>query len=548
MEFRKQLLEELYQIHRSRNRVAYLPTSLIFFVSLYLQSSNMKPDGFMIACLVTAIGGLILRLLTYEMFYDAWKSDRPWARCLNIVGFLLLSFSWGIHFIDLYFHYGPTSTNVSYTLMILVGFITSASNSLTASKESYLSFILPMSLCVLWANLFAFPEIHIISALILTLFLVFSVSNYKVANKQLCDLIRAQLVTEKEKERILKMMNTVPGFVGLIDQHGVCYMANQTTLSLYPEIVGKKIGNFDPTSDWERFVLEFISSGRQDSVTEQKTTITGTPIHALLNLKKLDDGGVIVVSVLTTELVEARAKIREQEAHAQYTAKLASLGEMAAGIAHEVNNPLTIILGSANIMKKIVSIEPIDKNMLITLADKLVETTGRISKTIKSLKALSRNAENDPMTVVSVAKILDLSLDLCQQNLKNNAIELKRQDELQLYEVMGREVQLSQVVVNLINNAIDAVKTEEIRWIEFKAENDGEFVNIFVSDSGKGIPKEIQTRIMEPFFTTKDVNQGTGLGLSISKKIIEGHGGVLKLLPNSAHTTFMIRLKMAPKS
>jgi C4-dicarboxylate-specific signal transduction histidine kinase len=340
-------------------------------------------------------------------------------------------------------------------------------------------------------------------------------------------------------------MDTVPGFVALIDSTGLVYMANHATLSLYPYIVGSKLGKIDHTSDWEQFIIEFLYSGRTSAVTEQKTFITGTLIHTLLNVKKMDDGGVIVVSIITTDLMDARAKLRDQEAHTQYTAKLASLGEMAAGIAHEVNNPLTIILGSANIMKKIVSVEPIDKEMLTQLADKMVETTGRISKTVKSLKALSRNAENDPMTTVSIGKVLELSLDLCQQNFKNHAIIFKKSEGLHDIMVTGREVQLYQVVVNLLNNAGDAVKNEADRWVEFRADTNNGYVDIYVSDSGKGIPFDIRHRIMEPFFTTKDVNQGTGLGLSISKKIIEEHGGELKLLPDAGFTTFHVRLKMA---
>lgn len=540
--------EELHKIHRSRNRVAYLPTSLIYFVSLYLQNDNLKLDGFMIACLFTSIVGLILRLVVYEALFEDWKQGKSFVRALNLIAFTLLSLSWGLHFIDLYYQYGATSTNVSYTLMLMVGFITASSNSLTASKESYMSFVIPMSICVLWANLFAYPTIHLTSFFIMLLFLLFSFSNYKVVHKQLCTLIESEIRARMEKERLQGIINTVPGFVGLIDVNGVCYMANQTTTNLFPDIVGRKLGTNDPTGQWEQYILDFIKSGRASSISEQKTEVTGSPIYTLLNLQKMGDGGVIVVSIITTELVEARAKIREQEAHAHYTSKLASLGEMAAGIAHEVNNPLTIILGSANIMKKMVSQEIIDRPMIINLADKMVETTGRISKTIKSLKALSRNAENDPMTIVSISKILDLSLDLCIQNFKNHAIDIRRQENLHEFEVLGREVQLSQVIVNLLNNASDAVKTQDVRWVDFRAVMNGDFVEIRVSDSGSGIPKELQDKIMEPFFTTKDVNQGTGLGLSISKKIVEVHGGELKLDPDSPNTTFVITLRGVKRS
>jgi signal transduction histidine kinase len=255
----------------------------------------------------------------------------------------------------------------------------------------------------------------------------------------------------------------------------------------------------------------------------------------------------LIVSKLTTSrekdrLVEAQNTIRDQEAKAQYAAKLASLGEMAAGIAHEVNNPLTVIQGTAINIKRLVDEEPMDRNTIKLLSTKMIETSERISKTVKSLKALSRNSEKDPKVVTRINEVINQCIDVSRQRLKQASIELKLSEVSPDIKILGRAVELSQVFINLINNSIDAIKELENRWIKLSVRVEGVFVEISVVDSGNNIPLELRQKIMEPFFTTKDVNQGTGLGLSISKSIVEEHGGELILAMDEPFTTFQIKL------
>jgi C4-dicarboxylate-specific signal transduction histidine kinase len=113
--------------------------------------------------------------------------------------------------------------------------------------------------------------------------------------------------------------------------------------------------------------------------------------------------------------------------------------------------------------------------------------------------------------------------------------------------VTGRDVQLSQVIVNLLSNASDAVKDLPVRKIEIALEKSDSQLDILFKDSGRGVPLEIRSRIMDPFFTTKEVNQGTGLGLSISKTIMQEHDGELSFLPEEKMTTFRMRLPMKTK-
>jgi C4-dicarboxylate-specific signal transduction histidine kinase len=219
---------------------------------------------------------------------------------------------------------------------------------------------------------------------------------------------------------------------------------------------------------------------------------------------------------------------------------------MAAGIAHEVNNPLTILQGFASIIEQLTHQEPLDKENIRLLSGKLVHTTERISKIVKSLKSLSRNGDNDPFERVSIQTVIKEALDICGHRFKQNNIELKLPELDKDVFVKGREVQLGQVVLNLLVNAFDAVSGSDNgdKWVEVKLDSLHQGVSIDIIDSGPGVSIENAKKIMEPFFTTKDVGQGTGLGLSISKNIIEEHGGELFLIQNSKATTFRIQLPL----
>jgi C4-dicarboxylate-specific signal transduction histidine kinase len=305
--------------------------------------------------------------------------------------------------------------------------------------------------------------------------------------------------------------------------------------------VGKKIGDLEKNSDWENYIKTFLESGKNLSVDEAISTVGGKTRTVLRNCRRSIDDGVVFVSMDITELAIARNRLREQEAKAQYSAKLASLGEMAAGIAHEINNPLTIIQGSASIIQKLVEIEPLDKESVVLLTGKMMQTSDRISKIIRSLKSLSRSGENDPFDDVDFIKMLDQCLDICRQRCDRYNIKLKVPSFNGPVHFRAREVQISQVLMNLLSNAIDAVKNEKDGWIEVNYQFGDDALDIFVSDSGKGVPDEIRNKIMEPFFTTKEVNQGTGLGLSISKTIMQAHYGELSLMEGT-HTTFRMHL------
>lgn len=238
---------------------------------------------------------------------------------------------------------------------------------------------------------------------------------------------------------------------------------------------------------------------------------------------------------------------RHSEVALVASAKMASLGEMAGGIAHEINNPLTIIMGLAGIVKKRIQIKNVDLDVVKEDLKKIEQTVERISKIINGLRSFSRNAEGDLKIPVKISKIVEESLDLCREKFKNHSIELRLNFNSDAI-VNCRPSQISQVIMNLLSNAHDAVATLSEKWVSVDISMTESTISIAVTDSGNGISKEIVDKIMQPFYTTKAVGKGTGLGLSISKGIIDGHQGRLDYDSLSKNTRFVIELPAEPFS
>ncbi len=247
-------------------------------------------------------------------------------------------------------------------------------------------------------------------------------------------------------------------------------------------------------------------------------------------------------------LVEERTSaLAQQRVQAESAARLASLGEMAAGIAHEINNPLAIIQGSAEALLHHWELGSVEgrEAAIRGAAERIVRTAERIATVVRGLRTFARDGAEDPPTEVAVPRLIDDALDVCSMRFKGRGLELRRAGESPGLMVTCRSVQIVQVLLNLLNNAFDAVKAEKAPWIRISVVDRGATVEIRVEDSGPGIPGWVAQKIMLPFFTTKDVGAGTGLGLSISMGIVSGHGGTLRLDREAAHTCFVVSLPKA---
>jgi signal transduction histidine kinase/CheY-like chemotaxis protein len=235
-------------------------------------------------------------------------------------------------------------------------------------------------------------------------------------------------------------------------------------------------------------------------------------------------------------------KAREAQMQLLESTKLVSLGQMAGNIAHEIKNPLHIILGKGEQLQKFLTSDPPDIERAIKHSKKVSEMAERITKIVDGLRTISRLSDEDPFVETNLAELIKNSLALCHGRFKHEDIAFSIDEFSDQLVLDCREAEISQVLLNLLNNAADAIESATDKWIKMEVREENGWVEISVMDSGAGIPAEIRHKIMQAFFTTKEVGRGTGLGLSISKNIIERHDGYFLLDEKSPHTRFIVRL------
>lgn len=248
------------------------------------------------------------------------------------------------------------------------------------------------------------------------------------------------------------------------------------------------------------------------------------------------------------ELSAAHEEFKNMQEQLVLNSKLASLGVFSAGMAHEINNPLTIIKMHNLKLKKFIDKSHDDKEALIALTDHIDKNADRINKIILHLKKFSQTENlNDENGVIE-----NLDLESCMIGLKEfyegllskYSIELKTEYEKGLMSKISATL-LEQIVINLIHNAVDAMEEVSVRKMELSLKKDGAFALIRVTDNGQGISGEVKDKIFDPFFTTKEPGKGTGLGLSLVRSYLKLVDGSIEVNSEVGRTSFVIRLRLA---
>jgi signal transduction histidine kinase/sensor domain CHASE-containing protein len=226
--------------------------------------------------------------------------------------------------------------------------------------------------------------------------------------------------------------------------------------------------------------------------------------------------------------------------------KFESLGLMAGGVAHEINNPITVIkLNTTKLIKQIYSGDEIDNEFLKTKLEKNLTNINRITNITNGMKKLSRQSVSDSLISVSANEILEDIKSLQAGFLPDKDINISYKTLTEDIQIEGLPPQIIQVIINLIVNSSHAISELENKWITLELESSKNLVNFIVTDSGLGINEENRQKIMDPFFTTKEVGKGTGLGLSICKRIAHFHNGELILDSDSRNTKFILSIPRA---
>ena len=247
-----------------------------------------------------------------------------------------------------------------------------------------------------------------------------------------------------------------------------------------------------------------------------------------------DDGAIIGVGVVAHDVTDARRaleaerRLRQSEDHLRQQQKLESLGTLASGVAHEINNPINVILNYAELIA-----EEAPEGAARDFAGQVTREAERVARIVRDLLHFARR-EKPARAEADVAELVSETVSLIEASLRKDHARLDVLLEPELPPLVCRAQQVQQVLLNLLTNARDALNQRYpdgspdkrvALWVTRLARENGDWVRFEVEDHGSGIPADVAPRVFDPFFTTKPRDRGTGLGLSISYGIVRDHGG-----------------------
>lgn len=244
----------------------------------------------------------------------------------------------------------------------------------------------------------------------------------------------------------------------------------------------------------------------------------------------------IALATRTRELEESLLVLRRTRESAALSDRLATVGTMAAGVAHEINNPAAFILANASFLQDEIErakdvwpaggeLDLAPANEMIDAAKSIQEGIERIARIVRDLKTFSRANDNEPMGPVDIVEVIEMALRMAAPQLRDRVQVVRHFDIVP--QVHGVSSQLGQVFLNLFVNAAQAMVEGHAHELHITTWNLGDSVGVEVADTGEGMNAELLTRIFDPFFTTRAVGQGAGLGLAVCHGIIEKHGGAI---------------------
>lgn len=372
------------------------------------------------------------------------------------------------------------------------------------------------------------------------------------SKKLLLRTIEEGKIVRESQLQMQALIDSIPGYVSWYDD-SLKYLGVNRKLAadchLHPtDFIGKECGFLTGARSLnfkENLKEFFLDEGTRSKQFEMYVDDTSGKRKFNISMEKyFGNKRVIVVSIDLTHSWRLEQQSLQDRQIAINAARLSSLGQMAGGIAHEINNPLAIIQGACERLEKKLKAGAALDDLPMTLRV-IDRTTKRIASIIAGLKLVARDDSNDPKVDVSVKSIVDNTYGICAEKFKSSGVQFFISDISQNLTMHCRPTQIGQVMINLLNNAFDAIESREKPWIRVEILDQQSHIEISVIDSGNGVTPELAEKIMDPFFTTKPVGKGIGLGLSVSTAIIESHGGTLNLDLSCHNTCFVMRIPKA---
>jgi C4-dicarboxylate-specific signal transduction histidine kinase len=364
---------------------------------------------------------------------------------------------------------------------------------------------------------------------------------------------RAERELEQTGQRLASVLDNTTVCVYAVDSDWRFTYVNENAkkvLHAMGDVMGKDLRiAFPDQLPSTREKLERVMAERQPVAFESYYP----PVDLTTNISAhpLDDGGI---TIYFTDISEQRRLERSlDKERAMGAQRNEVLARLSSGLAHEIKNPLAIIHARASDLEELAAEgEPLPAEDVTRACRSIVETSDRALRILRGVAAMARVGTHDPMEPADVGQIVRQTVVLVEKRYRESEVRLETVVPSDLPKLECREVQISQVLLNLLNNAFDAVNGQpaSARWVRVvvsvqpgaQHENHIDRLQISVIDGGPGVAPEHRERLMQTFFTTKALGAGIGIGLSVSRTIAEDHGGQLELREKDGHTCFRLTL------
>ena len=376
-------------------------------------------------------------------------------------------------------------------------------------------------------------------------------TNYKMTQLEIIKLLG------KEDADLTKIIDRTPSCLKILNRDGILLKMNPVGLELvespdFETVMGANVYDIVKEEHRDLYIAfnERICNGNQESLIFNIIGLNGTEriMETFAGPYRLTNGENAHLAITNdiTDRVNAEKYLKQNKQALEEASRLSAIGEFAAGIAHEINNPLAIIYAKSQLLRvqlnKLVHIERKDIEPIVKTLNSITDTIVNTSDIISTLKTFSRAPDYKQLEWSNLQKIVNNTLKMCSNKCTAFDIKLILIVDPKI-EVTCSPIGLSQVILNLINNSFDAIKDNTSKWIKIESTISNKKVLLAITDSGNGIDIELKSKILQPFFTTKEPGKGTGLGLSISVNYMEKMKAKLFLNDKADHTQFILEFK-----
>ncbi len=362
-----------------------------------------------------------------------------------------------------------------------------------------------------------------------------------------------------EREAHLRsIFDTAPEAMIVIDDRGIVQSYGASAERMFhwspDEIIGRNVSSLMPEpfrSRHDKYLERYLETGERRIigigriVVGQRRDGSTFPMELAVSEVKSVHGRFFTGFVRDlTDRQEREARLEELQAEVVHISRLSAMGEMASALAHELNQPLSAIANYLNGARRMMEREGSRDPRILEAVEKAAQQALRAGDIIRRLRDFLARGESE-RSVESLAKLVHEACGLALVGAKESGIEVRYDLDGHLDRVLVDRIQIQQVIVNLVRNAIDAMEDQLRRVLSVSTRVDGDFAIVSVADTGPGIDEAAAARLFQPFVTTKA--QGMGIGLSISRTIVEAHGGRIWTEPNpGGGAIFRFTVRLAP--